>query len=194
MRTRRSGESALLLLDAIDILVAQKIEYAVVGAIAASIHGAVRASMDADVVLSLAVQQAKDLEQTFKAAQFHTELSRGDFDDPIPALLKLSDTYGNRVDLLIGLKGLEADAFARIVEVPFQEQKVRFIGREDFIAMKAFAGGPMDIVDATRAIAAAGDSLDKELLRRLGKRYGREALQLIERLLQEKAITTFRLS
>jgi hypothetical protein len=194
MRTRRSGESALLLLDAIDILVAQKIEYAVVGAIAASIHGAVRASMDADVVLSLAVQQAKDLEQTFKAAQFHTELSRGDFDDPIPALLKLNDTYGNRVDLLIGLKGLEADAFARIVEVPFQEQKVRFIGREDFIAMKAFAGGPMDIVDATRAIAAAGDSLDKELLRRLGKRYGREALQLIERLLQEKAITTFRLS
>lgn len=183
MRTRRSGESALLLLDAIDVLMTQKIEYAVVGAIAASIHGAVRASMDADVVLSLAVQQAKDLEQTFKAAQFHTELSRGDVDDPIPALLKLSDTYGNRVDLLIGLKGLEADAFARIVEVPFQGQEVRFIGREDFVAMKAFAGGPMDIVDATRAIAAAAGSLDKELLRRLAKRYGREALELVERLL-----------
>jgi predicted nucleotidyltransferase len=183
MRTRRSGESALLLLDAIDVLVSQKIRYAVVGAIAASIHGAVRASMDADVVLSLAVQDAKELEQTFKAANFHSELTRGDFDDPIPALLKLSDTYGNRVDLLIGLKGMEAGAFGRIVEVPFQGQKVRFIGREDFIAMKAFAGGPMDVVDATRAVAAAGGSLDKELLRRLGKQYGHEALQLIERLL-----------
>lgn len=183
MRTTRSGESALLLLDAVEVLVANKIEYAVVGAIAASIHGAVRASMDADVVLSLAVQEAKHLEQAFKAANFHTELSRGEFNDPIPALLKLGDSYGNRVDLLIGLRGMEAEAFTRIMEVPFQGQKLRFIGREDFVAMKAFAGGPMDIVDATRAIEAAGASMDKALLRRLGKQYGREALQLIERLL-----------
>lgn len=76
MRTTRSGESALLLLDAVDVLVAQKIDYAVVGAIAASIHGAVRASMDADVVLSLAIQQAKELEQAFKATGFSAELSR----------------------------------------------------------------------------------------------------------------------
>lgn len=183
MRTSRSGESALLLLDAVDVLVASKIEYAVIGALAASIHGAVRASMDADVVLSLAVQQAKQLEQTFKTADFSTELSRGEVGDPIPALLKLKDAYGNRVDLLIGLKGLEPGAFARVVEVPFQGGRLRFIGREDFIAMKAFAGGPVDIVDATRAIAAAGKSLDETLLRRLGRQYGRDALQVIDRLL-----------
>ena len=56
MRTTRSGESALLLLDVIDLLCTEGIEYAVVGALAASIHGAVRASMDADVVLSLRVR------------------------------------------------------------------------------------------------------------------------------------------
>lgn len=139
--------------------------------------------MDADVVLSLAIQQAKELEQAFKAARFHAELSRGDVDDPIPALLKLTDTYGNRVDLLIGLRGMEADAFSRVVEVPFQGERLRFIGREDFIAMKAFAGGPVDVLDATRAIAAAGASLDTELLQRLAKKYGQDAFQLIERLL-----------
>ena len=58
MRATRSGESALLLLDVIDLLADQSIEYAVVGALAASIHGAVRASMDADVVLSVGVPQA----------------------------------------------------------------------------------------------------------------------------------------
>ena len=52
MRTSRSGESALLLLDVVDRLLAQKIDYAVIGALAASIHGVVRASMDADVLLS----------------------------------------------------------------------------------------------------------------------------------------------
>lgn len=60
---------------------------------------------------------------------------------------------------------------------------MKFIGREDFIAMKAFAGGPMDVLDATRAITAAGNSLDVELLRRLTKNYGRDALAVMERLL-----------
>jgi hypothetical protein len=32
-------------------------------------------------------------------AGFQTELVRGDFDVPIPALLKVIDRYGNRVDL-----------------------------------------------------------------------------------------------
>lgn len=67
MRTTRSGESALLLLDVIDLLSAQNVEYAVVGALAASIHRAVRASMDADVVLSVGVHQAENIGQSVKS-------------------------------------------------------------------------------------------------------------------------------
>lgn len=184
MRATRSGESALLLLDVFDLLADQNIEYAVVGALAASIHGAVRASMDADVVLSVGVPQAEGIEQKLKIGGFQTELARGDFDDPIPALLKVIDQYGNRVDLLIGLKGLEPQAFSRVTTVAFQGSTVRFIGREDFIAMKVFAGGPMDLVDAARAVTAAGASLDLELVRRLAKRFGRDALESLERLLK----------
>jgi predicted nucleotidyltransferase len=110
-------------------------------------------------------------------------MTRGDFDDPIPGLLKVNDSYGNRVDLLLGLRGVEPKAFSRLVEVPFQGNTLKFVGREDFIAMKVFAGGPMDIVDATRAISAGRDSLDLDLLRRLAKRYGRDAAESLERLL-----------
>jgi hypothetical protein len=49
MSAQRSGESALLLLDVIDHLQRANVQYAVVGAMAASVHGVVRASMDADV-------------------------------------------------------------------------------------------------------------------------------------------------
>jgi hypothetical protein len=104
MRTSGSGESALLLLDVVDLLTAQKTDYAVIGALAASIHGAVRASMDADVVLSVGLREADALEHLFKASGFRTEMTRGDFEDPIPGLLKVSDSHGNRVDLLIGLR------------------------------------------------------------------------------------------
>ena len=183
MRTARSGESALLLLDAVSVLQTQGIGYAVVGAIAASVHGAVRASMDADVVLSLAVQKALEMEQVFKAAGFQTELSRGDFNDPIPGLLRLSDRHGNRVDLLIGLRGMESAAFSRSIQIPFQGETLQFIGREDFIAMKVFAGGPMDLIDAKRALTAGKESLDMPLLRRLAAQFGRDAVTALEQLL-----------
>jgi len=62
---------------------------------------------------------------------------------------------------------MEPQAFSRVVEVPFQGSTLKFIGREDFIAMKVFAGGPMDLVDATRAISAGRNSLDFDLMRRL---------------------------
>jgi hypothetical protein len=53
MRAQRSGESALLLLDAIDLLGRSNIAYAVVGAMAASVHGVVRASMGLTQVAAL---------------------------------------------------------------------------------------------------------------------------------------------
>lgn len=53
MRAQRPGESTLLLLDAIDSLARSNVAYAVVGAMAASVHGAVRASMDADAILAV---------------------------------------------------------------------------------------------------------------------------------------------
>jgi hypothetical protein len=130
----------------------EKIDYAVIGAMAASIYGVVRASIDANAVLSLGPQKQSYLEKQFKAAGFQTELRHGDADDPIPALLQLKDQFDNRVDLLLGLRGLEPDAFARAVEIQFQGLALRVIGREDFIAMKAFAGGPQDLADAQSAI------------------------------------------
>jgi hypothetical protein len=49
--------------------------------------------------------------------------------------------------------------------------------------MKAFAGGPLDLIDAERAISAAGDSLDLELVRQLASRYGAGAAAALDRLL-----------
>jgi len=82
----------LLLLDAVDVLTREQIDYAVIGAMAASIHGVVRASVDADAVLSLASKRAPDLEKMFVDEGFETELRVGDLEDPISALLQLTDS------------------------------------------------------------------------------------------------------
>jgi hypothetical protein len=80
---------------------------------------------------------------------------------------------------------LEPAAFSRAVSVPFKGGSLRVVGREDFIAMKAFAGGPQDLADAKAAILAAGASLNVPLLRQLAARYSRDAQAALEGLLKD---------
>ena len=183
MRTRQAGESALLLLDAVDLLERAGISYAVVGAMAAAVHGVVRASMDADAVILLPAHRAAELERECRAAGFISEVRHGDPDDPIGAVLSLSDEFGNRVDLLLGLRGLGVDAYSRATVIPFQNSQLRVVGREDFIAMKVFAHGPQDLIDAKHTLLGTGEVPNLELLRKLAADYGPETLAALERML-----------
>lgn len=183
MKARRSGQSALLLLDVAAILTEHEIDYAVIGAMAASVHGAIRATADADALASITVAKLAKLEKVFKRAGFETGLRRGDTDDPIPALLAIADRHGNRVDLLAGLRGLDPEAFTRCITVPFLRTTVRVIGREDFIATKCFAGGPQHIADARQALETNDRPIDIDLVRRVTRRFGRPAADNLEKLL-----------
>lgn len=184
MRTTRRGQSVILLLDVVDVLRALKFDYAVIGAVAATVHGTMRVSKDADVLCSGAPSDGPTLERAFKNAGFRTTFSRGDLADDIAALLRVADEYGNQVDLLLGLRGLDTRAFSRTIEVPFHGSSLHFIGREDFIAMKVFAGGPVDLQDAERAVAASPNTLDLTLLRRLAAGFGGEASAKLESILE----------
>jgi predicted nucleotidyltransferase len=181
MKARGPGQSVMLLLDVAAMLRKEKVDYAVIGAMAAAVHGAVRATTDADALTSVSVSKLAQLEKAFRRAGFDTELRRGDADDPIPALLALTDRYGNRVDLLGGLRGLDPEVFSRTVAVSFQGDSIQVIGREDFIAMKCFAGGPQDAADARLAMRAA--QVDLDLIRRVTRRFGRAAADVLEQVL-----------
>ena len=183
MRATGPGQSLLLLMDVVAILEKQGIEYGVVGALAASVYGTIRATTDADAVISASRSKLAGLEKIFRKAGLMAELRRGDTDDPIPALFAITDQFGNRVDLLGGLRGLDPDAFERTIAVPFSGATLRIIGREDFIAMKCFAGGPLDIADAQEAIRAADRPIDLDLVRRVTRRFGRPAADVLEGLL-----------
>ena len=183
MRTKRAGQSALLLLDAVEVLQREQIDYAVIGAFALSAHGVVRASTDVDVLLFTTSQRLANLRKRFQRAGFDTEWRHGETDDPIPAMLILSDNHNNRVDLLGGLRGMDPAIFSRTVEVPFMDVNLRIVGREDFIAMKCFAGGPQDILDAQSAYRSAQGPVDLDLLRAVARRFGRDAADRLEQIL-----------
>ena len=183
MRTTDSGQSPLLLLDILEILKKEKVNYAVIGALAASFYGIVRASLDADAVISLTFPSLRGLEKIFKKAGFHTDLRRGDPDDPIAALLAITDKHGNRVDLLTGIRGMDPEAFSRTVEAPLLGKHLRMIGIEDFIAMKIYAGSPKDLADAKNALAVSEKSIDRTLLQKVARRFGIKTLKILKTFL-----------
>jgi hypothetical protein len=183
VRTNRAGQSALLLLDAIEILKREKIDYVVIGAFALSAHAVVRASRDVDALLCISYARLTRLSSMFKSAGFATTLRPGDAEDPILGMLVLGDTHGNQVDLLGGLRGLDPKVFSRAIEVKFLNENLRIVGREDFIAMKCFAGGPQDVEDARSAYQAAQGPVDLDLLRTVTRRFGRDAADKLEEIL-----------
>jgi hypothetical protein len=182
MRTLQPGQSALLLLDAVTLLDKNDVPYAVIGAMAASFYGIVRASADADVVISVTTPLLKSLEKEFKEAGFQVELRRGGPEDPIPAVLALGDTFGNHVDLLAGIRGMDPAAYKRAVKAPFEGEQLTIIGLEDFIAMKIYAGSPKDLEDARQALAVSGKTLDRPLLEKVTLRFGKSAVKILKTL------------
>jgi len=182
MKAKRPGQSPLLLLDVVDVLAREGIDYAVVGALAAAVYGAIRASADADALVSLTVGRLSRLAKLFEKEGFRVELRRGDPEDPIPAMLIIGDKHQNRVDLLCGLRGLDPQTLSRTLEVPFGGATLRFVSREDFIAMKCFAGGPQDLEDARIALKTA-EQIDLDLLRKVARRFGRASADALETLL-----------
>ena len=183
MRAKRAGQSALLLLDAVEILQCENTDYAVIGAFALSAHGVVRASTDVDVLLFTTPKHLTKVRTRFQRAGFGAELRHGEAEDPIPAMLILSDNHNNRVNLLGGLRGMDPAILSRSVEVPFMGVSLRIVGREDLIAMKCFAGGPQDLVDAQSAYRSAQGPVDLDLVRAVARRFGRDAADNLEQVL-----------
>ncbi len=183
MRTNRAGQSALLLLDVIEILKRENVDYVVIGAFALSAHAVVRASSDVDALLYISYPRLTKLSSICESAGFTTTLRPGDAHDPILGMLVLGDSHGNRVELLGGLRGLDPEVFSRAIEVTFLSENVRIVGREDFIAMKCFAGGPQDLADARSAYQAAQGPVDLDLLRIATRRFGRDAADKLEEIL-----------
>jgi hypothetical protein len=185
MRADHKGQSALLLLDVIDLLAKEKLPYVVVGAFAASFYGVVRASLDADAVISLSasVLKEEELMEIFLQHGLNCDYRAGDSADPLDGVFEITDKYSNQVDLITGIKGMDKDVFKRSCATVFLKKKISIAGIEDFVAMKVFAGSPKDLEDARGVLAQAQDKVDKKLLKQLTGNYGKRVLQRLEAML-----------
>ena len=191
MRTTGPDQPEQILLDVTALLTGLGIPYAVVGALAVSFYGVPRATADAGSVVWMrnTGKSALDLRDSLTTSGYRTELKQGDIDDPILQSIRAEDEYQNRIDLLLGIRGMDPDAVHRCVSPTLFGSTLQIIAPEDLIGMKIFAGGPQDLEDVRGILQVSRERLDADLLRRVARRYGADVARTLDELLQQFPLT-----
>jgi hypothetical protein len=183
--TDKASDAPHLLASLGKVLDGSGAKWAVIGAMAVAYHGWVRASLDADAMLSLR-GSALDIERLadrIRSMGLQPEIRMGEPGDPLGFVLRVQDGDGNQADLIGGIRKLDPGFWDRVIRQEWRGALFSFASAEDLIALKLFAGGPKDLEDAEGVIRVQAGRLDSALLRKLCKGFGARAAKACERLL-----------
>lgn len=139
-----------------------KLNFALIGGLSVAAWGAVRATQDIDFLVDCEpspigdLDLRKTLEKYLKRRGCRVEWRVGDYDDPIPLLLRLEvpRAYGKLgADILWAHKRWQRDALERSIIVTVSRRRLRVLHPADLILLKLDAGGPQDLADVEGLLA-----------------------------------------
>lgn len=135
--------------DLLSALVARQARFLVVGAHALAVHGYPRATVDIDIWIEPARENARRVWQAL--AEFGAPLDALDVNEADlvrPAVVVQFGLPPNRIDILTAISGLEFDkAWVNRIEEPVEGVRVPVIGLSDLIENKRATGRDKDRVD-----------------------------------------------
>ncbi len=146
-------------------LAERRIPHAVIGALALSAHGVVRASDDIDVL----VTDGRCLEpSTWNDIGPGTtvEIRRGEADDPLAGLVRLTPSHGTPIDVVVGRGRWQDEILTRSRPMHFLGTSVPVVSPSDFVLLKLYAGGPQDAWDVDQLLDAI-PGIESEVAARL---------------------------
>jgi len=155
------------------------ISFALIGGLAVSTWGAVRATQDVDLLANSVPSPIRDwrvrenLKKYLETKLCAVEWRIGDPDDPIPLLLKieLPETLGSvGADILWAHKRWQLEVLKRTIGVEVEGDSLPVVHPEDLILMKLEAGGPQDFLDVQQLLSVAPPQLDLMRLKRIAAR------------------------
>lgn len=152
------------------------LRFGLIGGLALSAWGVVRATEDIDLLADSTPSPIRDMDVRRGMAVFleergcKAEWRVGDADDPIPLLLRLRlprQLGGVGVDILWAHKRWQQEALTQAIEIRVSRMKLSVLHPESLILMKLDAGGPQDLLDVEALLVNPPPELDS---RRLAKK------------------------
>lgn len=149
-----------------------EVRFALIGGLAVSAWGHVRATQDIDVladstpspVQEIAIR--KTLATFWEAQGCVVEWRSGAADDPIPLLLRLTlpPPGAMTVDVLWAWRPWQQESLKRTSVLRVAGTTVAVLHPEDLILMKLQAGGPQDLLDVESILSSNPPELDRQRL------------------------------
>lgn len=149
--------------------------YCLIGGMGIGSRGIPRATKDIDFLISAEENLLqKILSHKFKSKGFSVKVYKGDIDDPLKNLIRISDEEGNfLVDFILTYWKWEEEmvSSAEIIQLE-TGLNIPIARTEDLIILKLKAGSVRDLLDAEELIKIANlsKSLDQDRLSHLAKR------------------------
>lgn len=155
-----------------------RFRYAVMGGLAVSTWGTVRATQDIDVLADAtpsplrAASVETRLARFWEAKKWRVEWRRGAADDPVPLLVRLGPPACRHlwIDVVWVHRQWQRNALQRAVPIRIATTEMPVVHPEDLILLKLAAGGPQDLLDVEGIVSAAPPELDMARLRRRAER------------------------
>jgi hypothetical protein len=116
-------------------------------------HGASRSTGDVDLLTLSTECLAPDFWNDVEVAGIRADMRRGDADDPLAGVVRLTVAGEDPVDLVVGKSAWQAPIFQRAQEMDVEGVRVPIASRLDLILLKLFAGGPQDLWDVEQLLA-----------------------------------------
>jgi hypothetical protein len=158
------------LLDIAGLLVKEKIPFALIGGIAVGLRGEPRFTADVDLVIGADIDQALSFLGGLEDSRFEPLFP--DAPDVVRSAFLLPLRHketGIKVDLALGLTGLERQLLDRAEGLRLGGLSIPVATAEDLILLKVIAERPRDIEDVRRIVARQGAKLDWPYLLLVGR-------------------------
>ncbi len=152
-----------LLDDVVATLRAADIPHALIGAAAMAAHGVSRATADVDLLVT-SPQSLVAATWAALAATSDIDIRRGNDDDPLAGVARISRRGDLDVDVVVGKRGWQQGCVSRAAPSP--ADGIPVVRVEDLVLLKLYAGGPQDawdihqvlgLPDGARIVAAVGE-------------------------------------
>lgn len=120
---------------------------ALIGAMALAVHGIGRSTQDVDLLVVDRSVLAADVWKGLARRGAAVEIRRGDADDPLAGVVRLSRPGEAAVDVIVGKREWQSQALDRRVEVNLEGLRLHAVRAPDLVVLKLDAAGPQDLLD-----------------------------------------------
>lgn len=130
----------------------RRVPFAVVGGVALAIRGVARSTFDVDLLTSDGAVLTDPFWAIVERDGAAVEIRRGDADDPLRGLVRLTSRDERPVDVVVGRGSWQDGVVKRAEPFAFLDVRVPVARASDLVLLKLHAGGTQDLWDVRQLL------------------------------------------